>query len=336
MPSNLDAYIHRIGRTGRCGDKGVAVSFINDNNKNIVKSLFNLLKGQNQEIPEWFERMYKNVGNFPTSGKNYNSNNRNRDDRDHNYLNRKRKDDFNYSNEPKNSHYPNTYSNWGRPSTDKNEKPNEISNAVSSDRPLYDYNKYLSMNNYTGFPQVNMTKHNIVPSVVPNNYPSAIPNSNFPPQQSTTNNSNTFPPLYQNQLYNNYLPKFTYGNVGYYPSSNYDNKNLTPNDGSSQQIPEYVQNQNIDSLTPKFNRNQNDSHDNSRRQESSRNEINSNQNEWLDLKEYSDKHSSRDKDRRREKERDYNDRERDRNRDHRSSRDYDYDRRSRHDDRYHK
>jgi len=333
MPSNIDAYIHRIGRTGRCGDKGVAVSFINDNNKNIVKSLFNLLKSQNQEIPEWFERMYKNLGNLSTSGKSYNSNNRYKDERDHNYLNRKRHDNFNYSNEQKNSHYSNTYSNWGRPSSEKNEKQNEASNGVSSDRPQYDYNKYLSMNNYTAYPQVNMAKPNILPSNASNNFPSAIQNSNFLPQQPI--NTNTFPPLYQNHLYTNYLPKFTYGNVGYYPNSNYDNKNLTPNEVNSQRNPEYAQNHNSYSLTPKFNSNPNETHENSRRQESSsRNDINSNQNEWLDLKEYSDKNSSRDKDRRRE--RDYNDRERERNRDNRSSRDHDYDRRSRHDDRYYK
>ena len=26
MPNNMDAYVHRIGRTGRCGRKGLAVS----------------------------------------------------------------------------------------------------------------------------------------------------------------------------------------------------------------------------------------------------------------------------------------------------------------------
>ena len=29
FPKNMDDYVHRIGRTGRAGAKGIAVSFIN-------------------------------------------------------------------------------------------------------------------------------------------------------------------------------------------------------------------------------------------------------------------------------------------------------------------
>ena len=28
MPTNIDSYVHRIGRTGRAGNKGISISFI--------------------------------------------------------------------------------------------------------------------------------------------------------------------------------------------------------------------------------------------------------------------------------------------------------------------
>lgn len=43
MPSNIDDYVHRIGRTGRAGNKGTSKSFINMKNKNITKELYDLL-----------------------------------------------------------------------------------------------------------------------------------------------------------------------------------------------------------------------------------------------------------------------------------------------------
>lgn len=56
LPSNIDDYIHRIGRTGRVGNKGTAYSFVTDNCR-ITKDLYKLLQKCKQEIPEWFENM---------------------------------------------------------------------------------------------------------------------------------------------------------------------------------------------------------------------------------------------------------------------------------------
>ena len=53
-PSNIDDYVHRIGRTGRIGTMGTAYTFINDKNKPIVKKLYGLLTESGQEIPTWF------------------------------------------------------------------------------------------------------------------------------------------------------------------------------------------------------------------------------------------------------------------------------------------
>ena len=36
MPNNVDDYVHRIGRTGRVGNTGIAISFMNDGNRSMV------------------------------------------------------------------------------------------------------------------------------------------------------------------------------------------------------------------------------------------------------------------------------------------------------------
>jgi len=67
MPSNIDDYVHRIGRTGRCGKEGIASSFFNSNNMNIIRDLIHLLNESNQNVPAWLEDLLwdkkKNYGN---------------------------------------------------------------------------------------------------------------------------------------------------------------------------------------------------------------------------------------------------------------------------------
>ena len=55
LPSDIDDYVHRIGRTGRAGNTGVSTAFFNRGNKNIVRDLLELLREANQEIPDWLE-----------------------------------------------------------------------------------------------------------------------------------------------------------------------------------------------------------------------------------------------------------------------------------------
>jgi ATP-dependent RNA helicase DDX3X len=57
MPGQIDDYVHRIGRTGRVGNTGVAVSFVNDDNRAIASELAVLLSENNQEVPGWLETM---------------------------------------------------------------------------------------------------------------------------------------------------------------------------------------------------------------------------------------------------------------------------------------
>ncbi|KAI0027561.1 P-loop containing nucleoside triphosphate hydrolase protein [Vararia minispora EC-137] len=55
LPSDIDDYVHRIGRTGRAGNTGISTAFFNRGNKNIVRDLVELLREANQEIPSWLE-----------------------------------------------------------------------------------------------------------------------------------------------------------------------------------------------------------------------------------------------------------------------------------------
>lgn len=55
LPSDIDDYVHRIGRTGRAGNTGHATAFFNRNNRNIVRDLIKLLQEAKQEVPSWLE-----------------------------------------------------------------------------------------------------------------------------------------------------------------------------------------------------------------------------------------------------------------------------------------
>ncbi|KAE9607949.1 hypothetical protein Lal_00003597 [Lupinus albus] len=53
LPNDIDDYVHRIGRTGRAGKKGLATAFFNDNNVNLARALADLMQEANQEVPAW-------------------------------------------------------------------------------------------------------------------------------------------------------------------------------------------------------------------------------------------------------------------------------------------
>ena len=62
MPKNIEDYIHRIGRTGRVGNKGMAISFYNEKNKVIAEDLVKEMKKAKQEIPDFLEKFdYDNL-----------------------------------------------------------------------------------------------------------------------------------------------------------------------------------------------------------------------------------------------------------------------------------
>ncbi|EPZ34473.1 Protein-tyrosine phosphatase, receptor/non-receptor type domain-containing protein [Rozella allomycis CSF55] len=70
---DVDEYVHRIGRTGRAGNVGIATSFYNDNNKGIARDLVDILKEANQEIPSFLSDALKtSFGDRSSSGRSNN------------------------------------------------------------------------------------------------------------------------------------------------------------------------------------------------------------------------------------------------------------------------
>lgn len=67
LPSDIEEYVHRIGRTGRMGNLGVATSFFNDKNRNIVRDLVELLTETNQDLPRWLEDLANDMNAPHTS-----------------------------------------------------------------------------------------------------------------------------------------------------------------------------------------------------------------------------------------------------------------------------
>nr|ACR61400.1 vasa [Ctenopharyngodon idella] len=58
LPNNIDEYVHRIGRTGRCGNIGRAVSFFNpESDTPLARSLVKVLSGAQQTVPKWLEEI---------------------------------------------------------------------------------------------------------------------------------------------------------------------------------------------------------------------------------------------------------------------------------------
>ncbi|KAK4225895.1 P-loop containing nucleoside triphosphate hydrolase protein [Podospora fimiseda] len=55
LPTDIDDYVHRIGRTGRAGNTGIATAFFNRGNRGVVRELLELLKEANQEVPSFLE-----------------------------------------------------------------------------------------------------------------------------------------------------------------------------------------------------------------------------------------------------------------------------------------
>jgi len=52
LPSEVDEYVHRIGRTGRAGNTGWATSFFNESNMKIAPGLVELLSEAKQDVPD--------------------------------------------------------------------------------------------------------------------------------------------------------------------------------------------------------------------------------------------------------------------------------------------
>jgi len=68
LPKQIDDYVHRIGRTGRAGRKGTAVSFVNERCA-YLPELGDLLVEAKQDPPDWFRDLCGSAANRAVKGK---------------------------------------------------------------------------------------------------------------------------------------------------------------------------------------------------------------------------------------------------------------------------
>lgn len=58
LPSSIDEYVHRIGRTGRVGNRGLATSFYDsERDAHLASSLVTILQQAEQEVPDFLQAM---------------------------------------------------------------------------------------------------------------------------------------------------------------------------------------------------------------------------------------------------------------------------------------
>jgi ATP-dependent RNA helicase DDX3X len=75
LPSTIDDYVHRIGRTGRIGHQGYALSFFHmpspgqSNDSGLAPDLVQTLCGSGQEVPEWLVELGGRRGKGKGKGK---------------------------------------------------------------------------------------------------------------------------------------------------------------------------------------------------------------------------------------------------------------------------
>ena len=69
LPTDIDDYVHRIGRTGRAGNTGISTAFFNRGNRGVVRDLIELLKEANQEIPSFLESIAREGSGFGGGGR---------------------------------------------------------------------------------------------------------------------------------------------------------------------------------------------------------------------------------------------------------------------------
>jgi len=58
-PANRTTYIHRIGRTGRAGQKGKAITFYSSQDMHVIRSIANVVREAGGSAPEWMKSLDK-------------------------------------------------------------------------------------------------------------------------------------------------------------------------------------------------------------------------------------------------------------------------------------
>lgn len=57
LPNNADSYVHRVGRTGRLGHAGIAITFISNESPPDALVMSKLLRESKQAVPDWLDEL---------------------------------------------------------------------------------------------------------------------------------------------------------------------------------------------------------------------------------------------------------------------------------------
>jgi len=142
VPKNIEDYVHRVGRTGRAGYKGTAITLVKENQEGSYLDLLKVLKDCKQEIPVWFEnicqklkyQLYSQSQNRRVSrNNNRRDNNHWRNDSDDNQQRRTHQNyrNFNMDRSNRNSHSHDSYNHSFRAKREYNKRSeNDIDNDL--------------------------------------------------------------------------------------------------------------------------------------------------------------------------------------------------------------
>ncbi|BBN16597.1 ATP-dependent RNA helicase DDX52/ROK1 [Marchantia polymorpha subsp. ruderalis] len=61
FPKTIATYIHRIGRTGRAGRRGEAITFHTEKDRTLLRSIANVIKSSGGEVPNWMINLPRNM-----------------------------------------------------------------------------------------------------------------------------------------------------------------------------------------------------------------------------------------------------------------------------------
>jgi ATP-dependent RNA helicase DDX52/ROK1 len=53
LPTSAQTYIHRIGRTGRAGRKGEAITFFTEEDQPLMRPVINVIRNSECKVPQW-------------------------------------------------------------------------------------------------------------------------------------------------------------------------------------------------------------------------------------------------------------------------------------------
>ena len=211
LPSNIESYVHKIGRTGRIGNTGMAITLVDEKPNAIHRDLLNLLQESNQEIPDWFKSLVNGDNNI---SQEFYSTGNSRGNKSSSYGNYDSREDHSYSNRGDNARGNSSYGYRQRGGRGNYNSRNEAENYSNEDSWA---DPYSSNQNY-GYSRGDNRGFANRREEFRGNYESRgsyEPRSNYEPRGNYENRGN-----YEARGYDSR----GYGNEGNFNNSGYNNR----------------------------------------------------------------------------------------------------------------